>query len=107
MNLLILSAVFRANPALWVRFLFSVLAAVVVGCLFTRWRRSELGLNEFCESYFFRSRVTPAEVVLFFLLVGFGVPGGRVCPRGVLGWNYIGCISTAIIICTRSWGYPD
>jgi len=95
--LLILPASTQVNSVLWVRFLFPVLATLLVGYLLTRWRRSGLGFNEFCESYFFRPGINSAEVILFFRRLGWLVLVGAFVPVGViwveLYWMYFYCHS--------------
>ena len=95
--LLIFPTSTQVVPTMWVRFLFPLLATVVVGYLFVRWRRSGLGFNQFCEEYFFRPGVTSVEVVLFFRRLGWLVLVGAFVPMGVawveLYWMYFYCHS--------------
>lgn len=84
-------------PALWVRFLFPVLATLAVGYLLTRWRRSGLGWEEFCREYFFRPEVSPQAISLFLKRLGWVVLVGAFVPVGVAWvecyWMYFYCHS--------------
>jgi len=95
--LLVLPTSTQAVPTVWVRFLFPVLATMVVGYLLVRWRRSGLGFNEFCEEYFFRPGVTSVEVILFFRRLGWVVLAGGFIPLIIawveLYWMYFYCHS--------------
>ena len=74
--LLVLPTSTQAVPTVWVRFLFPVLATMVVGYLLVRWRRSGLGFNEFCEEYFFSSWGNLSGSNSFFLAFRLGSPSG-------------------------------